>query len=77
MRDSLRYEVSQLGVEVVEVQPSGYPTNLFASVQTPAGTDVTKSYGAVGQIPDAMVKTFMSMSRARTRRIRMTSRRPS
>ena len=26
--DSLRYEVSQLGVEVVEVQPSGYPTNL-------------------------------------------------
>ena len=61
LTDSLRYEVSQLGVEVVEVQPSGYPTNLFASVQTPAGTDVTKSYGEVGQIPDAMFKTFMSM----------------
>ena len=28
LTDSLRYEVSQLGVEVVEVQPSGYPTNL-------------------------------------------------
>ena len=61
LTDSLRYEVSQLGVEVVEVQPSAYPTNLFASIQTPASTEVTKSYGEVGQIPDAMVKTFMSM----------------
>src|SRR5882672_4502934 len=60
LTDSLRYEVSQLGVEVVEVQPSGYPTNLFASIQTPAGTEVTKSYGEVGQIPDAMFKSFMS-----------------
>src|SRR5712672_3249299 len=61
LTDSLRYEVSQLGVEVVEVQPSAYPTNLFASVQTPAGTEVPNSYGEVGQIPDAMFKTFMSM----------------
>ena len=60
LTDSLRYEVSQLGVEVVEVQPSGYPTNLFANVQTPAGTEVTKSYGEVGQIPDAMLQTFAS-----------------
>jgi short-subunit dehydrogenase len=61
LTDSLRYEVSQLGVEVVEVQPSAYPTNLFASVQTPAGTEVTKSYGEVGQIPDAMFKNFTSI----------------
>src|SRR5262245_27659521 len=60
LTDSLRYEVSQLGVEVVEVQPSGYPTNFFASIQTPAGTDVTKSYGAVGRIPDAMFKSLTS-----------------
>jgi len=60
LTDSLRYEVSQLGVEVVAVQPSGYPTNFFASIQTPVGTEVTKSYGEVGQIPDAMFKTFMS-----------------
>jgi NADP-dependent 3-hydroxy acid dehydrogenase YdfG len=60
LTDSLRYEVSQLGVEVVEVQPSGYPTNFFASIQTPAGTEVTKSYGEVGKIPDAMFKSFMS-----------------
>src|SRR6266403_297190 len=61
LTDSLRYEVSQLGVEVVEVQPSGYPTNLFVSVQTPAGTEVTKSYGEVGQIPDALFKNFISI----------------
>src|SRR5262249_23486066 len=50
LTDSLRYEVSQLGIEVVEVQPSTYPTNFLASLQTPAGTEVTKSYGAVGRI---------------------------
>src|SRR6476661_10438308 len=60
LTDSLRYEISQLGIEVVEVQPSGYPTNFFASIQTPTGTEVTKSYGEVGQIPDAMFKSFMS-----------------
>jgi NAD(P)-dependent dehydrogenase (short-subunit alcohol dehydrogenase family) len=60
LTDSLRYEVSQLGVEVVEVQPSAYPTNFFTGIQTPADTGVTKSYGEVGQIPDAMFKSFMS-----------------
>jgi NADP-dependent 3-hydroxy acid dehydrogenase YdfG len=60
LTDSLRYEVSQLGVEVVEVQPSIYPTNFLTSMQTPAGTEVTESYGEVGHIPDAMVKTLMS-----------------
>jgi NADP-dependent 3-hydroxy acid dehydrogenase YdfG len=61
LSDSLRYEVSQLGVEVVEVQPSAYPTNFFAGIQTPADTVVTKSYGEIGEIPNAMVKTFTSM----------------
>src|ERR1700743_1582758 len=59
--NSIGLEVSQLGVEVVEVQPSAYPTNMYASIQTPANGDITKSYGEVGQIPDAMFKTFMSM----------------
>jgi NADP-dependent 3-hydroxy acid dehydrogenase YdfG len=60
LTDSLRYEVSQLGVEVVEVQPSAYPTNFFPSIQTPADIEVTKSYGEVGHIPDAMFKSFTS-----------------
>ena len=61
LTDSLRYEVSQLGIEVVEVQPSAYPTNMYANIQTPAGADIATSYGAVGEIPGAMFKTFMSM----------------
>src|SRR5260221_4641531 len=60
LTDSLRYEVSQLGVEVVEGQPSGYPTNFFASIQTPAGIEVTDSYGEGGHIPDATFQTFTS-----------------
>ena len=77
LTDSLRYEVSQLGVEVVEVQPSGYPTNFFASIQTPVGTEVTKSYGEVGQIPDAMFKTFMSRFEGKDVPNPQMSRRPS
>src|SRR5258708_10583865 len=60
LTDSLRYEVSQLGVEVAVVQPSAYPTNFLTSIQMPAGTEVTTSYGEVGQIPDPMFKAFMS-----------------
>jgi hypothetical protein len=39
------------------VQPSAYPTNC----SPPVDTEVTKSYGEVGQIPDAMFKPFISM----------------
>ena len=60
LTDSLRYEVSQLGVEVVEVQPSGYPTNFFANMQSPAYTDVAESYGEVAQIPGAMFSALLS-----------------
>jgi NADP-dependent 3-hydroxy acid dehydrogenase YdfG len=60
LTDSLRYEVSQLGIEVIEVQPSTYPTNFLASIQRPAGTEVTNSYGEVGHIPDALFESLAS-----------------
>jgi hypothetical protein len=44
----------------VEVQPSAYPTNFFTGSQTPAGTEVAKSYGEVGRIPDALFKSLTS-----------------
>jgi hypothetical protein len=65
-RDSLRYEVSQLGVEVVEVQPSGYPTNFFTNLQIPAGIEITESYGEVGHIPDAMVTSLTATFEGKT-----------
>ena len=51
---------SQLGVEVVEVQPSAYPTNFLTGSQTPACTEVAESYGEVGRIPGAMVTSLTS-----------------
>src|SRR5262252_157978 len=41
LTDSLRYEVSQFGVEVVEVQPSAFPTPMYASIQQAADADRT------------------------------------
>src|SRR2546430_7598291 len=60
LTDSLRYELSQLGVEVVAVQPSAYPTNFLPSIQPPARTEVTESYGEVGRIPDALSTSLTS-----------------
>ena len=61
LTDSLRYEVSQLGVDVTLVQPSAYPTRMYASVQQPADAGRAAEYGAVGEIPGAMFKHFAAM----------------
>lgn len=61
LTDSFRYEVSQLGVDVVLVQPSAYPTNMYASVQQPADPARAAAYGAVGEIPGKMFETFSAM----------------
>ena len=61
LTESLRYEVSQLGLEVVLVQPSAYPTPMYEKVQLPADSDRVLAYGAVGEIPGAMFKHFMAM----------------
>ena len=61
LTDSLRYEVSQLGIDVALVQPSAYPTQLFASATQPDDPERTVEYGSVGEIPDAMFQQFDSM----------------
>src|SRR5262245_53680131 len=60
LTDSLRYEVSQLGIDVALVQPSAYPTPMYANVQQPADPERTRAYGPVGEIPAAMFKHFMT-----------------
>ena len=62
LTDSLRYEVSQLGVEVVEVQLRAqyWEYKSIESSWRVRHRGVTKSYGEVGQIPDAMLQTFAS-----------------
>lgn len=64
LTDSLRYEVSQLGIDVVLVQPSAYPTPFYENVQQPADTDRIAAYGTVGEIPSAIFKHFMTKFQA-------------
>jgi len=61
LTDSLRYEVSQLGVDVTLVQPSAYPTPMYANVQQPADAGRAGAYGAIGEIPGAMFGHFMTL----------------
>ncbi|HYM17242.1 MAG TPA: SDR family oxidoreductase [Micropepsaceae bacterium] len=62
--DSLRYEVSQLGIDVVLVQPSAYPTQMFANLQAPADVERIAEYGVIGEIPGAMAKNFAARFQA-------------
>jgi NADP-dependent 3-hydroxy acid dehydrogenase YdfG len=64
LTDSLRYEVSQLGIDIALVQPSAYPTSMYASAQQPADTDRAAAYGTIGEIPVAMFKHFMTIFQA-------------
>ena len=61
MTDSYRYELSQLGVDVVLVQPSAYPTNMYAAAQKPANGELVKSYGETAEVPGKILKTFMTL----------------
>jgi NADP-dependent 3-hydroxy acid dehydrogenase YdfG len=61
LTDSLRYEVSQFGVDVVLVQPSAYPTNMYATIQQPADAARVADYGEIGQIPGQMFQAFREM----------------
>ena len=61
LTDSYRYELSQLGVDVVLVQPSAYPTNMYSSIQQPADQQRAEGYGEIGAISGKMFETFMGM----------------
>src|SRR5262249_34368691 len=52
--DSLRYEVSQLGIDVTLLQPSAYPTRMYASLQQPADSGRLAGYSAIAEIPGAL-----------------------
>jgi NAD(P)-dependent dehydrogenase (short-subunit alcohol dehydrogenase family) len=61
LTDSYRYELSQLGVDVVLVQPSSYPTSIFASAQRPADAERAAAYGEIGAIPGVMEGKLMDL----------------
>ena len=61
LTDSFRYELSQLGIDVALVQPSAYPTQMYASATQPADSERAAAYGVIGEIPQAMFEQFASM----------------
>ena len=61
LSDGYRYELSQAGVDVALVQPSAYPTPMYASVQQPQDLTRADGYGAVADIPGAMFAHFNSV----------------
>lgn len=61
LTDSYRYELSQLGVDVVLVQPSAHPTNMYAAAQQPADAGRAATYGEVAEIPGKIMQTFVGL----------------
>lgn len=61
MTDSYRYELSQLGIDVCLVQPSAFPTHMYASAAQPMDQAKQEEYGEIGKIPAAMFDQFMTM----------------
>ena len=61
LTESYRYELSQLGVDVVLVQPSAHPTNMYAAAQQPADAGRAPTYGEVAEIPGKILQTFVGL----------------
>lgn len=61
LTDSYRYELSQLGVDVVLIQPSAYPTNIYATMKQSEDGRRAAEYGELGAIPVAMFENFKKM----------------
>jgi NAD(P)-dependent dehydrogenase (short-subunit alcohol dehydrogenase family) len=61
LTEGYRYELSQLGIDVVLLQPSAYPTAMFANMQGPADSARVAEYGVVAKIPGTMMESFGNM----------------
>jgi NADP-dependent 3-hydroxy acid dehydrogenase YdfG len=61
LSDSYRYELSQLGVDVVLVQPSAYPTRIYTTMQQPVDGQRGAAYGEIGAMSAKMFETFKGM----------------
>jgi len=58
LTDSYRYELSQLGIDVVLVQPGPYPTDIWTKVQAPGDIERITAYGELGAIPGKIEQTI-------------------
>lgn len=54
LAESYRYELAGTGVDVVIVEPGGFPTDFFSKMETAGDTDREERYGALKDIPKKM-----------------------
>lgn len=63
MAETLRYEVSQLGIDSITVEPGPYPTAIFGNSIETADVTRTADYGPVAEVPR---KVFDALASAQT-----------
>jgi NAD(P)-dependent dehydrogenase (short-subunit alcohol dehydrogenase family) len=56
MTESYRYELSQLGIDVVLIQPGPFATNLYSAPAPPANPDRAQGYGETAELPNEIGK---------------------
>jgi NAD(P)-dependent dehydrogenase (short-subunit alcohol dehydrogenase family) len=59
--ESLRYELAGLGVDSVILEPSAYPTPIYASTTSPADQEVVAEYGAIANLQNQIGEGFKAM----------------
>jgi NAD(P)-dependent dehydrogenase (short-subunit alcohol dehydrogenase family) len=58
LSESWRYELSNVGVEVIVVEPGGFPTAFRENMDTGADADRLTAYGSLAGLPDKMWKDY-------------------
>ncbi len=54
LTESYRYELAGTGVDVVIVEPGGFPTTFFTKMEAAGDTSREESYGALNDVPKKM-----------------------
>jgi NADP-dependent 3-hydroxy acid dehydrogenase YdfG len=60
LTEGYRYELSQLGIDVVLVQPGAYPTGLYGHLNG-GEAERTKAYGDVANVQDGLLQVLHGM----------------
>lgn len=61
MAEGMRYELSQLGVDSIIIEPGPFATNLFATAPQPQRREIVASYGALQELVAGMGHAFEGM----------------
>lgn len=58
LTESYRYELSGLGIDVVLIEPGGFPTGFFGNAEPPSDPERLKGYGALSSAPESLYAGF-------------------